>query len=92
MNSADRPAGAPEATDKRRIPAGYIFGAAIVAVIVLALVGRHLYYGSKINAELEAVRKAGFPVTLRELADYYPVPQGAERGLHLFLRLFLLRQ
>ncbi len=76
MNSADGPADAPEAVEKRRIPAGYIFAAAIIAVIVLALVGRHLYYRSKINAELDAIRKAGFPVTLQELSDYYPVPQG----------------
>ena len=76
MNSTDRPAADPESAEKRRIPAGYIFAAAIVAVIVLALVGRHLYYRSKINAELDAVRKAGFPVTLQELSDYYPVPQG----------------
>ena len=45
---------------KHRIPAGYIIAAAIVAAIVLALVGRHLYFRSKINAELDAIRKAGF--------------------------------
>ncbi len=76
MDSTDRPAGDPESAVKHRIPAGYIFAAAIVAAIVLALVGRHLYYRSKINAELDAIRKAGFPVTLQELSDYYPVPQG----------------
>jgi hypothetical protein len=76
MNATDRASADPEFSAKHRIPAGYIFAAAIVAVIVLALVGRHLYYRSKINAELEAVHKAGFPVTLQELSDYYPVPQG----------------
>ncbi len=57
-------------------PPAYIIGAAIVGVIVLGLAGVHLYFRSKINAELDAIRKAGFPVTLQELNDYYPVPQG----------------
>ena len=67
---------APATTGKRRIPTGCIIAAAIVAVVVLALVGMHLYYRAKINAELDAVRKAGFPVTLREWSDYYPAPKG----------------
>ena len=76
MKSTDTSAGAPEATGKRGIRTGYIITAAIFAVIVLALVGMHLYFRSKTNAELDAIHRAGFPVTLQELSDYYPVPQG----------------
>ena len=65
----------------RRIPAGYMVAAAILALIVAALGGRHLYFRSKINAELDAIRKAGYPVTLKELSDYYPVPQGGRTRL-----------
>jgi hypothetical protein len=76
MGSTDTQADAPDAPAWRRIPAGYIIAAGIVAAISLALVGRHLYFRSKINAEHDAIHKAGFPVTLQELDDYYPAPQG----------------
>jgi hypothetical protein len=76
MASTDTSASAPEATGKRRIPAGYIIVAAIVAAIVLAFAGMHFYFRLRINAELDAIRKAGFPVTLQELSDYCPVAQG----------------
>jgi hypothetical protein len=76
MDATHSSASAPEAAGKRRIPVGYIIAAVIVAVIVLAFLGMHLYFRLQINAERDAIRKAGFPVTLRELSVYYPVPQG----------------
>jgi hypothetical protein len=48
----------------------------VLALILLVLVGRYFYLQSKIHAELAAIRKAGFPVTLKELSDYYPAPAG----------------
>jgi len=87
LNSTDRPASAPDKTARRRKRAAYIIAAAIFAAIVLALVGRHLYYRSKINAELDAISKAGFPVTLQELSDYYPVPQG-ENAAEVYTEAF----
>ena len=72
MDSRDKSAGAPESTGKHKIPVGYDFAKAAV----LAFVGRRRQIRSQINAELDAIRKAGFPVTLRELSDYYPAPSG----------------
>lgn len=76
MNLTDMSARTSGASDKGGIPLGYLIAGAIVAAIVLGFVGMHLYFRSKINAELDAIRKAGFPVTLQELSAYYPVPQG----------------
>ena len=87
MTSVSERTSVPAEHSGRRIRAAWIVAAAIIAVIVLAFVGRQLYFRSKINAELDAIRKAGFPVTLQELNDYYPVPQG-ENAADVYAQAF----
>ena len=76
MSSANEPASAPREGFIRRIPTGYKVVAVMVLLVILAVAGRILYFDSKINSELAAIRKAGFPVTLDELNAWYPMPSG----------------
>lgn len=51
----------------------------VLAVILLpvgAYVGFRLYCAGRVRAELAAIRKAGYPVTLEELNGSYPEPEG----------------
>jgi hypothetical protein len=87
MGSTDISASAAKAAGKRKFPVGRIAAGVIVGALVLALVGWNLHFRSKVKAELDAIRKAGFPVTLRELSEYYPVPRG-KNAADLYARAF----
>jgi hypothetical protein len=61
---------------RKSVSVGWIIVGAVLALVLLVLVGRYFYLQSKIHAELAAIRKAGFPVTAKEWSDYYPAPAG----------------
>ena len=48
----------------------------IVLVLLGGCVGYRVYLRVRINAELQAIRDAGHPVTLEELNAFYPQPEG----------------
>lgn len=64
----------------------------IAWVIVLFLVGLYFLYrqilSRKIQARLEAIRGAGYPVTLEELARWYPEVPDVENAAHVYQQAF----
>lgn len=49
---------------------------ALALIPVLALVGFRVHWSRRVRAELDALRRDGYPVTLEELNAWYPEPEG----------------
>ena len=63
---------------------------ALFFVAVCAFVIYRLHLRSKLNARIEAIRAAGYPVTCEELNEWYSIPDDAENAADMIMRAFSL--
>ena len=64
---------------RRKIGFGY-FLLAILAVGIVAFIIFRVSARSRLNERLAEIRAEGYPVTLRELDDWYAIPVDAENA------------
>ncbi|NQT01745.1 MAG: hypothetical protein HQ580_06975 [Planctomycetes bacterium] len=62
---------------------------ALLLIAVCAFVVFRLSVRSKLRARIEAIRDAGYPVTLAELNEWYTIPEGAENAADTLIDAFL---
>lgn len=73
---------------RKRLPKWLAVAALIVGLIVVDIAGLHLSLFLRVRSELAAIRKAGYPVTIRELQAYYPYPSAEDNGANLLRAAF----
>jgi len=61
----------------------------LLLIAVCAFVMFRLSVRSKLRARIEAIRAAGYPVTLAELNEWYTIPEGAENTADMLIEAFL---
>jgi len=61
----------------------------LLLIAVCAFVVFRLSVRSKLRARIEAIRAAGYPVTLAELNEWYTIPEGAENAADTLIEAFL---
>ncbi|MBW7988939.1 MAG: hypothetical protein FVQ84_02805 [Planctomycetes bacterium] len=61
----------------------------LLLITVCVFVVFRLRVRSKLRARIEAIRAAGYPVTLAELNEWYTIPEGAENAADTLIEAFL---
>ena len=61
----------------------------LLLIAVCAFVVFRLSVRSKLRARIEAIRAAGYPVTLAELNEWYTIPEDAENAADMLIEAFL---
>ena len=60
----------------------------LLLIAVCAFVVFRLSVRSKLRSKIEAIRAAGYPVTLVELNEWYAIPEGAENAADIIIEAF----
>jgi len=61
----------------------------LLLIAVCAFAGFRLSVRLKLRARIDAIRAAGYPVTLAELNEWYTIPEGAENAADTLIEAFL---
>jgi hypothetical protein len=61
----------------------------LLLIVVCAFTVFRLSVRAKVQSRIEAIRAAGYPVTLAELDEWYTIPEGAENAADTLIEAFL---